>query len=625
MRFRLGRSLQTLTMTLAVSITGTAAWADNETPAADGKLLFDMHCAKCHGGWTPDFAYPKEFLQGLPAHFIHATLTEGAMRRQGDAMTADERQTVAEYLSGGSIATPPPEVSPTCSDTTVSVGAIAVAAWGINARNERAFSASTTSINADNVAQLELAWAIRVPDAFRARSQPAVAHGNLFFGTQNNGVVAVDEKTGCVRWEFDTVAEVRTAIVADPDPETPYLYFGDIGGNIYAIDALSGKLVWRDQPNAHPLTLVTAAPALHDGKLYVSVSSIEVGAAADPSYECCDFRGGVTAYEASTGTRLWQTHTIPEEPQPVGDVIAGKRILAPSGAPIWNTPSIDAKRNRLYVGTGENYSSPAEGHSDAIIAMDLTTGEVAWVQQMTEKDAWNVSCELEIDVNCPEEDGPDYDFGAATIVHTRSDGKDVVLAGQKSGQVYALDPDNGGDILWENKLGRGGIQGGVHFGMAVDNDALYVPMSDFYGGPRWPGEAQPGMFRVNTLTGETEWFTKHENNCEGRKYCEPGISAPATAIPGAVVAGAMDGLLRAYDAETGEVIWSFDTDRDFEALGGHTGDGGSVSGASGPVFVDDMMYITSGYGLYQHMAGNVLLAFKLRGADETVAQTNPGN
>ena len=117
---RLGRSVQSMALTLAVSMTSLFAFADTETPAADGEAVFNAHCLRCHGGWTPDFAYPIEFLQGLQAHFIHATLSEGAMRRQGDAMTAEERQAVAEYLSGGSIDTPPPEVAPACSDTSIS-------------------------------------------------------------------------------------------------------------------------------------------------------------------------------------------------------------------------------------------------------------------------------------------------------------------------------------------------------------------------------------------------------------------------------------------------------------------------------------------------------------------------
>jgi polyvinyl alcohol dehydrogenase (cytochrome) len=124
---------------------------------------------------------------------------------------------------------------------------------------------------------------------------------------------------------------------------------------------------------------------------------------------------------------------------------------------------------------------------------------------MTAGDAWNMGCETEERINCPPEDGPDYDFGAATLLATTSEGRDLVLAGQKSGDVYALDPARGGAIVWQKKLGRGGIQGGVHFGMALDGDVLYVPMSDFDGGPRWPGKALPGMYAVDIRNGDVLW------------------------------------------------------------------------------------------------------------------------
>ena len=231
---------------------------------------------------------------------------------------------------------------------------------------------------------------------------------------------------------------------------------------------------------------------------------------------------------------------------------------------------------------------------------------------MTARDAWNMGCETEEKINCPPENGPDYDFGAATILATRSDGSQVILAGQKSGDVYALDPDNGGKVLWQRKLGRGGIQGGVHFGMAVDGDTLYVPMSDFDGGPRWPGEAKPGMFAVDIRTGETLWYTETPKDiCRGREYCDPGLSAAASAIDGAVIGGAMDGHLRAYDSKTGKVLWDIDTAVSFDTLDGGQAWGGSFGGGTGPVFHGQMLFVNSGYGIYFHMPGNVLLAFEL--------------
>ena len=623
-RLRRRRGASTLlAASLAAAAMPLAAGAHAATDAGqvDGAAVYERQCAACHGGAVKKVP-EKTMLQLMSARVILAAMEEGIMQPQASTLSRGEREAVAEYLSGQDLAAVPADVAPRCEAGAVEPGAVRVGAWGVNSGNQRYFPPSLAGMTAADLDDLELKWAVRFPDAIRARSQPAVAHGNVYLGSQSSGVVALDARRGCLRWQFPTVAEVRTGIVADPDPATPYLYFGDLVGYVYAIDARNGELLWRDRPDDHPSLTITAAPALHDGALYVSLSSLEVTAAADPGYECCSFRGAVVRYDAHSGERRWKSHTIPEAPAPAGRNAAGTTILAPSGAPVWNTPSIDPARGRLYVGTGENYSSPSEGHSDAIIAMDLADGAIAWVTQVTEGDAWNIACELEEDANCPAEDGPDYDFGAATIVARTGDGEDLVLAGQKSGKVYALDPDKGGAVRWERKLGRGGIQGGVHFGMAVAGDAFYVPMSDFYGGPRWPGEARPGMYRLDVATGETAWFHSHEDRCGERKHCQPGISAPASAIEGAVLAGAMDGVLRAYDADSGDLLWSFDTVRSFEALGGYEGRGGSFGGAAGPVFADGMLYVNSGYGIYEHMPGNVLLAFGPK-APVTAPKKNP--
>jgi polyvinyl alcohol dehydrogenase (cytochrome) len=605
---RLRWSRQLLAMAASLPIAAAAASA---AEGVDGARVYDGACAQCHGGAVKK-APEKTMLQLMSARVILSALESGVMAAQTPvrALTREERVAVAEYLSGQSLADGPASVAPACSDPTVKPGAVRLGAWGVDGSNRRYFPPALAGLDADDLPRLELKWAVRFPDAIRARSQPAIAHDTLYVGSQSSGVVALDARSGCLRWQYQTVAEVRTAVVADP--EAPIVYFGDLVGYVYALDARSGELLWRDRPDDHPSLTITAAPTLHEGSLYVSLSSLEVTAAADPGYACCTFRGAVVRYDAQTGERRWISHTIPEPAVEAGKNSAGTPILAPSGAPVWNTPSIDTARGRLYVGTGENYSSPADGHSDAVIAMDLDSGAIAWVRQVTEGDAWNIACELENDANCPSEDGPDYDFGAATIIAHTAEGRDVVLAGQKSGRVHALDPDDDGAVIWSRKLGRGGIQGGVHFGMAATDDALYVPMSDFDGGARWPGEPFPGMYRVDIATGDVDWYHRHDAAlCEGRDHCQPGISAPPSAIDGAVLAGGMDGVLRAYAADSGELLWQYDTLHSYHALGGVEGRGGSFGGGSGPVLVDGMLYITSGYGIYEHMPGNVLLAFGL--------------
>ena len=344
------------------------------------------------------------------------------------------------------------------------------------------------------------------------------------------------------------------------------------------------------------------------GKVFVPISSLEVTSAADPAYPCCTFRGAVMAIDAADGSVSWKQYTIDETPRKVGKTSVGTDILAPSGAPIWNTPSIDLDAGMLYVGTGENYSSPADGNSDAIIAMDIETGEKQWVWQATAGDAWNVACMTPgATQNCPEENGPDYDFGASTMLVETERGT-VLVAGQKSGEAFGINPANGA-LLWRNRLGRGGIQAGIHFGMAAREGVIFVPISDFDDGQEHDLPARPGVFALDAATGETLWYRPHEDQCGEREFCDPGISAPATVTDAAVFAGGMDGLLRAYDPDSGEVLWRFDTSLAFSALGGETGQGGSIGGSAGPVLHDGMLYQTSGYGIYFHMPGNVLLAF----------------
>ena len=604
-------------------LIGTALLAAAQTHSEPGKVapegaaLYQQHCEQCHGG-TVSKAPQISLLQIMSASSVYRAMNSGVMQEQAKALTDTQRRAVAEHLTGQRLDTAKTaQAAPTCTGEANQFDFDAQPdseGWGVTRDNRRHFGSDITSLKGKDLSRLELKWAFAFPDAIRARSQPATAGGALYTGSQNGTVYALDQQSGCIRWTFSTVAEVRTGIVVAPwqgKAANPLLYFGDLVGNIYAVNAVTGELVWRDRPDDHPSLTLTAAPALYAGRLYVPMSALEVTAAADPNYACCTFRGGVAVYDAASGEKQWVGYTIDEEPKVVGKNASGTDRIAPSGAPIWGTPVIDAQRGVMYVGTGENYSSPANDTSDAIIALSLEDGHIVWKQQMTSGDAWNMGCETAEKINCPPENGPDYDFGAATILATTSSGKEILLAGQKSGEVYGMDPDTGGKVLWRRKLGRGGIQGGVHFGMSVDGDTLYVPMSDFYGGPRWPGPAKPGMFAVDILSGETKWFSETKNVCKGREFCEPGLSAAASSISGAVVGGAMDGHLRAYDANTGKVIWDLDTAVPFATLDGGEATGGSFGGASGPVFKDDMMFINSGYGIYFHMPGNVLLAYGL--------------
>jgi polyvinyl alcohol dehydrogenase (cytochrome) len=600
----------------AVPLVPTSVLAA-DGPPHPGAALFAKTCATCHEGGVAKAPHTM-FLQMMAADAIYDALTVGIMQSQAAALSSDEKQAVAEYLAGQTVAEarnrPQPKRCEGAAATFDLKDPPAHVGWGLDGNNSRFVPTDVAGLTAADVPNLELKWAFAFPNAQRVRSQPLVALGAVYVGSQNGTVYALDAGSGCVRWTFRATAEVRTAPLMDPDAprrtKTPLLYFGDLMARVYAVDATTGFLVWSAKVDDHPNATVTATPTLHDGRLYVSVSSLEVTSAADPKYPCCTFRGSVVALDAKTGRQVWKSYSIPETPTKVGTTPAGTPIIAPSGAPIWNTPVVDAKRGIVYAGTGENYSSPAGDTSDALLAFRMKDGKLLWARQKTKGDAWNVGCMmLPAKQNCPKEDGPDYDFGAATIL-ANLDGKPVLFAGQKSGDVFALDLTKDGEPLWGRKIGRGGIQGGVHFGMAFAGDTLFVPISDKDMAARtYTVPAKPGLYALDARTGEVRWSQPANDVCAGKKDCAPGISQAITAIPGAVFAGHMDGRLRAYDAKDGRVIWEIDTTREVPTVSGVPGHGGSMGGGAGPVLHRGMLFASSGYGLYEHMAGNVLLAF----------------
>ena len=587
----------------------------NEPGASE---LYGQFCASCHEGGVARSPH-REFLNMMAADAILASMTEGVMQQQAAMLSMAQKVAVADYLAAEipleSARHYPPPLA--CDEARMAFDFERVPVqrgWGgVDPHNSRHSPADVAGITAAEAARLQLSWAFALPHANRARAHPSVAGGAVYIGSQDGTVYALEEETGCLRWRFRASAEVRTAMSITPwdagdTSARPVGFFGDLFARVYALDLLTGELLWVTRLDDHANATATGSPVYHAGRVYAPVSSLEVTTAADPDYACCTFRGSVVALDAATGKQVWKGYTIPEPPTVVGETVVGTPIIAPSGAPVWNAPTIDPARGQLYVGTGQNYSSPAEGHSDAIIAFDLETGEQRWVFQALAGDAWNMGCYDyyggEPGPNCPKEEGPDLDFGAGTLLSV--DGG-LVLAGQKSGDVWALDPDTG-RVVWNRKLGRGGIQGGIHFGMAADGDLLYVPISDMDDGLDYEEPARPGIHAVDIASGESRWFHAYVDRCEGRDYCDPGISAAVWSLPGAVATGAMDGMLRIHARDTGEVLWAFDALREFETVSGATAQGGSFGGP-GPVVVNGALYVNSGYGIYYHMPGNVFLRF----------------
>ncbi len=241
--------------------------------------------------------------------------------------------------------------------------------------------------------------------------------------------------------------------------------------------------------------------------------------------------------------------------------------------------------------------------------MDLTTGRHNWVFQATAGDAWNTACDTATPDNCPKENGPDFDFGAAVMLVADDTGTEYVIGGQKSGYVHALNPDTG-QLIWQTQVGRGGIQGGVHFGLAADDNRIYVPISDMPDGREYSMQAKPGVHALDIRSGESLWYTPATNDCVGRNFCHSGISQAITVAADMVLAGGMDGIFQVLDSTTGRKLRHIDTKQSFSVVNGATSSGGSMGGAAAAVVQDGVLVLSSGYGIYNHMPGNLLLVLK---------------
>ena len=597
-------------MLLAASL----AWLQTtpQAKAQSGAELFEKNCAGCHQTGSPTHAPAPEALRQLSRTKIFDALTTGKMIMVAAAIPVMQRMMIAAYLGSKE----PEEVSGgPCQSTPAPLKDLrGWHGWSVDPETTRMQGAAAAGLDRSQVSKLKLKWAFGFPGATSAFGQPSAAGGRLFVGSAGGAVYALDAHTGCTYWTFKAAQTVRTAIsVAASGDGRHAVYFGDAQSTAYAVDADTGALLWKTRVDEHMFSHITGTPTLYEGRLYVPISTgaEEFVAAGDPKYKCCTARGSVVALDARNGERLWKTYTIPE-PKPTRVNSAGTQMMGPSGVSIWSAPTVDVKRKVLYVGTGNEHSGPETTASDAVLAIEMETGKVLWSKQLTPADHWNVACVLPGQVNCPEKPGEDTDIGSSPILVSLAGGKRLLLVGQKSGVMWALDPDANGNVVWQKRLGKGGVLGGIMWGPAADAEKVYVPLSDFtLRGPTEGGDPKVGggLFALRIPTGEKAWYTAPEEpKCLGTLGCTPAQMAPATLIPGVVFSGSMDGHLRAYNTSDGAVIWDFDTLRDFTTVNGVRARGGSMS-ASGPVVTGGMLYVQSGYGALGGMPGNVLLAF----------------
>ncbi|MBI4520370.1 MAG: PQQ-binding-like beta-propeller repeat protein [Gemmatimonadetes bacterium] len=589
--------------------------------APGGEAVYKQHCASCHEAEMPRMP-SREALRGFSPEAIDTALASFTMRRQGAALGPAERRAVAEFLSGrpaGSYRAPLDAIarSAFCGAGAGGRRPLSGAAWngwGIDQQNTRFQPADAAGLAASDVPRLRLKWAFGLPGVSASGSQVTMLGSRIFVGSRNGMVYALDAPTGCVAWAFEADAGVRSTPVAGPIASgvDGTLYFGDAHAQVYALEIATGMLRWKVKVEDHPDGMITGGLAIHEGRLYVPVSSLEEGTAVIPSYQCCTFRGSVVSLDAATGRQIWKTHTIATAAQRTSTNRLGTQLWGPSGAAVWSRPTLDPDRNRLYVTTGDSYSNPPAPESDAVMALAMDTGRRLWTRQTLPGDAWNVGC-LETEgrgtANCPESAGPDYDFGSSPVLATLPGGQRVLMAGQKSGMLYGLNPDNG-DLLWQLQAGGGGVLGGIEWGFAVAGGVAYVSLSGAFEQPS--GQAG-GMVAVGVADGKPRWTAPPPaDTCRGRAGCNTAQPAAVSAIPGVVFSGSLDGHLRAYESETGRVIWDLDTAQAFDTVNGVAARGGSLNGP-GATVAGGLLFVSSGYSSIGFMPGNLLLAFSVDG------------
>jgi polyvinyl alcohol dehydrogenase (cytochrome) len=573
--------------------------------------LFQKNCASCHtaeglemnGRIAPAIAA----LNATAPERIFEALSTGKMKDQAESLTNREKRDLSEYLARRPIPQPAAadvrKMANPCSSNPSLMDLAAVpswSGWGAGGNNARFQTERSAGLKAADVPKLKLKWAFGLPGGSSVTSQPTVAFGRVFVGSDNASVYSMDAKSGCAYWAFRADASGRFAPIIAPVsgfPGSKYaIYFVTSRGSAYALDAHDGKQLWKTEITGG-LHNISASAAYHEGRLYVPLAGTETMSGANPSYECCRSRGGVAALDAQSGKILWQVDSIPEPLKRLGENQKGTQLWGAAGASVWNTPTVDAKRKRIYVGTGNSFGPIAADTSDSILALSMEDGRILWSHQEFKGDSFMVGCGPTNPAggNCPQTLGPDWDFGGSSaILQTLAGGNDILVAAGKGGVAIALDPDANGKVMWRTTLWEGkppSADGLVVFGGTADGKRVYYPLQR-------PGG---GLTALQLDTGKVDWTAAINADRRGQ------IGA-ASSIPGVVFTGAWDGTLRAVDA-SGKVIWSFDTHKDFQTVNGIMANGGSL-GSPGPTIANGMVFVSSGYvGVQNGFAGNVVLAF----------------
>src|SRR5712671_903505 len=590
---------------------GGAQAAGSET----GWNLFQTRgCARCHLSPT-DKAPTGEMIREMTPERIFASMTTGSMQMQAQGFTDDQKRVIAEFMSGrtmGSSAVGDAKNMPNKCQANPAMTDLAAGGswngWGSDMANTRFQPATAAGLTAAQVPQLKLKWAFGLPAGMTSSSQPTIAGGRVFVGGDNGFVYSLDAASGCVYWSFENGAIVRGSLTVGPitgqGTSRFAVYFGDGRANVFAVDAQSGKQLWKTKVDPHVVARITAGTKLYNGMLIVPVSSSEEFASGNVDYPCCTSRGSIVALNANTGKEVWKYWVVEGEPKPVKKNPNGVQVYAPAGGSVWNSPTIDPVRGAVYFGTGDATTAPSPLTTDAIVAIDLKTGKLLWTYQADANDVFMGGCGSPRSEACPTPNGPDLDIGNSPILKTLPGGKRVLLTGTKRGHLIALDPDNKGALLYRvtanngaavvpsaaPPAGRGGGGGSIVWGGAADAQNAYY------------GLGGTGLVSLKPESGQTVWTFVAPNG-------GGNLGAAPTVIPGVAFEASSNGRLYAVSTDTGKLLWEFNTNQEFQTVNKVNAHGGAIS-VSGASIAGGMVFISSGYAISSGAsAGNVILAF----------------
>ena len=575
-----------------------------------GWSTFQGQCVGCHGVVTRIGTAPMTWaIRQMTPERIYAAL-QGKVHHER-TLTDIQAQRVAEFMGGRPLgstnagdASDMPNRCAANPEMTDPARSASWNGWGNGSANTRFQPAAAARLTAADAPKLKLKWAFGYPFGMTSNAQPTIVSGRVFAASDNGYLYSLDAKTGCVYWSYQQGSIVRGAPVVGPvsvpGASRWAVFIGDGHAYVHAVDARTGRGLWKVRVDEHPVARITAALAYHDGRVYVPVSGSEEFNAGQVDYPCCTSRGAVVALDASSGKQIWKTYNV-DEPKPWKKNPNGVQLYGPSAGGIWNAPTIDPVRGALYVGTGDAVTPPESPLTDAVVAMDLKTGRVLWTWRAVKQDLFMGGCNgTTRSEACPSPMGPDFDIGNSPILVTLPNGKRAVIAGGKNADVYGLDPDAAGRVLFHvnplgatpGTFGRGG-RGSIVWGGAADGQRVYY------------GTGAAGVAALN-MEGATLWqFSAPGLSGRGNA----GLGAAPTAIPGVVFEGATDGQVFAVSATDGKQLWQFNTAQEFDTVNKVKARGGAIN-TSGAVIVDGMVYMGSGYAITSGASGgNVLLAF----------------